>query len=132
MEDPTAPRPMPATAPADRAPVRWRDLRDWLALVEADGRLQRIGQPVDPDEELAAVTFMATRRGNSAALLFENLAGNRSGARVLTNMLGASKERYALTVGIDPGLSTADMIAATRRIMGRRIAPVQVPATTAP
>ena len=45
--------------------------------------------------------------------------------RALSNMLGASKERYAIAVGLDPALSTAEMIAQTRKIMGRRIAPVQ-------
>lgn len=123
---------MPATTVRDRPPVRWRDLRDWLALVDHDGGLVRIDRPVDPDQELAAITFMATRRENAPALLFETLAGDRFGARVLANMLGSSKERYALAVGLDPALSTAQMIAATRHIMSRRIAPVHVPAATAP
>jgi UbiD family decarboxylase len=112
--------------------VRWRDLREWLVLIENDGGLLRIKQPVDTDEELAAVTFMATRQENAPALLFEELCGNHSGARVLANMLGASKERYALAVGLDPRLSTAQMIAATRGIMSGRIPPVHVPAATAP
>jgi hypothetical protein len=43
------------------APVAWRDLRDWLALVERAGQLKRIDAAVDPDEELAAITFMAGR-----------------------------------------------------------------------
>jgi 3-polyprenyl-4-hydroxybenzoate decarboxylase len=50
---------VPATALKD-APVGWRDLREWLALIDARGRLLRIDQPVDPEEELAAITFMAT------------------------------------------------------------------------
>ena len=33
---------------------------------EAAGQLKRIDAPVDPDEELAAITFMATRRGGRA------------------------------------------------------------------
>ena len=70
---------------------------------------------------------MATRREDAPALLFEDLDGDAAGARVLTNMLGASKERYALAVGLDPDLSIAEMIAATRGIMKRRIAPVRVP-----
>ena len=119
-------------APQHGATVGWRDLREWLALVEANGQLQRIDQPVDPDEELAAITFMATRREDAAALLFENLTGDRSGANVLSNMLGASKERYALAVGLDPSLSTAQLIQATRAIMSRRIAPVHVAKTAAP
>jgi 4-hydroxy-3-polyprenylbenzoate decarboxylase len=110
----------------------WRDLREWLALVGASGRLMRISEPVDTDEELSAITFMAARRENAPALLFESPKGNRFGARVLANMLGSSKERYALAVGLDPALSTAEMIAATRPLMRGRIAPVRVPAATAP
>ena len=104
MEDRIGERPLAAT-PSEAAPLPWRDLREWLALVDAHGMLQRIDKPVDPDEELAAITFMATRREGAPALLFQTLAGDRSGASVLTNMLGSSKERYALAVGLDPGLS---------------------------
>ena len=107
----------PAEAIAGVAgPVAWRDLRDWLDLVEANGLLKHIAAPVEPDEELGAITLLATRREDAPALLFEQLAGDRSQARILCNMLGASKERYALAVGIDPGLSIAGMIAATRAV----------------
>jgi UbiD family decarboxylase len=130
--------PLPGHAkPGQPAPAAWRDLREWLALIEANGLLQRITQPVDPDEELAAITFMATRRDDAPALLFENLVGQNlvgqaSGAKVLSNMLGSSKERYALAVGLDCGLSIAEMIAQTRTIMTRRIAPRQIPKAQAP
>ena len=97
--------------PRMRPHVSWRDLREWIALIERNGELQRIGKPVDADEELAAITYMATRNEKAPALLFENIAGDRSGSRVLANMLGASKERYALAVGLDPDLSIAEMIA---------------------
>ncbi len=112
--------------------VAWRDLREWLALVEASGGLRRIGATVDPDEELAAITFLAGRTIEAPALLFDRLSGDKFGTRVLSNMLGASKERYALAVGLDPALPTRDMIAATRAIMRRRIAPVQVDKLSAP
>jgi 4-hydroxy-3-polyprenylbenzoate decarboxylase len=88
------------TLARNATPVGWRDLREWLTLIETNGLLQRINKPVDPDEELAAITFMATRRENAPALLFETLVGDQSGAKVLTNMLGSSKERYALSVGL--------------------------------
>lgn len=114
------------------AAVAWRDLRGWLDLVERQGELLRIGAEIDPDEELAALTFMATRDGAAPALLFENLKGNRSDARILGNMLGASKERYALSVGLEPTLSVQAMIAATRRLMTRRLPPRLVPPTAAP
>jgi UbiD family decarboxylase len=90
-------------------PVAWRDLREWLSLIDAKGMLKRIHKAVDPDEELAAIALMATRQEDAPALKSYNLAGDRSGASVLVNMLGSSKERYALAVGLDPALSIADM-----------------------
>ena len=75
---------------------------------------------------------MATRNEKAPALLFENIAGDKSGSRVLANMLGSSKERYALAVGLDPDLSIAEMIAESRTIMNRKIAPVRIPKSKAP
>lgn len=133
MDEPTVDRPFAAPAGANQsAPVAWRDLRDFVALAEANGLVKRIAQPVDADEELAAIAYLATRREDAPALMFEAIAGDRSGARVLINMLGASKERYALAVGLDPALSTAEMIAATRAIMQRRIPPVTMAKADAP
>src|SRR3954447_5190192 len=126
-------RSSPPAVPAKDGPhVSWRDLREWIALLERNNELQRITKPVDADEELGAITYMATRNENAAALLFENIAGDRSGSRVLANMLGSSKERYALAVGLDPDLSIAEMIAESRTIMNRRIAPVHIPKSMAP
>jgi UbiD family decarboxylase len=132
MEERIVERPEPAAGTTGAPVVGWRDLREWLALIEANGLLRRIDKQVDPDEELAAITFMATRRGDAPALLFETFAGDRSGASVLTNMLGASKERYAIAVGLDPDLSVAELIRETRAIMNRRIAPVHVAKAQAP
>jgi 4-hydroxy-3-polyprenylbenzoate decarboxylase len=75
---------------------------------------------------------MATRGEKAQALLFENLTGDKTGSRVLANMLGSSKERYALAVGLDPDLSIAEMIAETRGIMNRRIPPKRIPKAQAP
>src|SRR3954470_1743320 len=121
------------SAPAKDGPqVSWRDLREWIALLERNNELQRITKPVEADEELGAITYMATRNENAAALLFENISGDRSGSSVLANMLGASKERYALAVGLDPDLSIAEMIAESRTIMNRKIPPVRIPKSKAP
>jgi UbiD family decarboxylase len=103
--------------------VAWKDLREWIGLVEAGGLLKRIGVPVDLDEELSAITFMATRQESAPALLFENIKDGAPGMSVLTNMLGASTARYALAMGFDANLSTREMILATRGVMKRRIAP---------
>lgn len=115
--------------------VAWNSLRDWIDLVDKSGQLKRISAPVHQDEELSAITFMATRNEAAPALLFENVDTGHPTAgkgRVLANMLGASRERYALAVGIDPSLSIRDMIEATRGVMGNQIAPVNVPKSKAP
>jgi UbiD family decarboxylase len=116
----------------ESGPVAWHDLRDWLALVEDEGALKRLTAAVDTQEELGAITYLATRQDDAPALLFENLNGDQTGTRILTNMLGASKERYALSVGIDPRLSVAAMIEESRRVMKRRIAPTRVAKDAAP
>lgn len=113
-----------------------RDLREWLDLVEADGGLQRITRPVAAREELSALTLMAAQRDNSPALLFEQISDNAGaqalGARVLSNMLGASQRRFALAVGVDPSLPTRELILAMRERGKRRIAPALVDAARAP
>jgi UbiD family decarboxylase len=111
--------------------ILWKDLRGWLGLIERNGLLKRVSAPVDLEEELSAITFLATRSEAAPALLFENLKG-AVGQRVLTNMLGASRARYALAVGIDADLSIIQMIRATRGIMKRRIPPRMVPKDSAP
>jgi UbiD family decarboxylase len=126
MEEQPIERAGIAAGPNAARSVGWRDLREWIGLLEANGLIRRIDEPVDADEELAAIAYLATRREGAPALLFETIAGDRSGTRVLTNMLGSSKERYALAVGLDPALSIAEMIAATRDLMQRRIKPVAI------
>jgi 4-hydroxy-3-polyprenylbenzoate decarboxylase len=111
---------------------RWGDLREWLALAEQHGSLHRITAEVDLNEELSAITFMGSRERVSPAFLFERFGRNPYGARVLSNMLGASKVRYALAMGLDPGLPIAALVQATRQITKRRIAPVMVARETAP
>ncbi|MEI8152626.1 MAG: UbiD family decarboxylase [Hyphomicrobiales bacterium] len=132
MEHRIADPSLPVAPAKDGPQVSWRDLREWIVLLERNNELKRIGRPVDADEELGAITYMATRSEKSAALLFENMNGDKSGSRILANMLGASKERYALAVGLDPDLSIAEMIAESRTIMNRKIAPVRIPKSQAP
>src|SRR5258708_27525231 len=111
----------PTQKPANN--VRWKDLRGWIDLIEKAGLLKRIQASVALEEELSAITFMATRSEDAPALLFENLDGAGPGMTVLANMLGASAARYAIAMGLDENLSTREMIAATRQIMRRRIPP---------
>src|SRR5262249_28837829 len=132
MEAEAAYRSTAVSPPQRASALPWHDLRGWIARVEQHGELARIAASVDPDEELAAVTLLATRQERSPALLFENLKGDATGSRILTNMLGASKERYALAVGLDPAFGTPEMIQATRSLMASPIRPVTVARDRAP
>ena len=108
-----------------------RDLRDWLRMIEAAGELKRIDAPVDLDQELSAIALMAAQREDAPALIFSRFTAPVEG-RVLINMLGASTRRYALAVGLDPQLPVSALIVETRRIMGRRIAPIRIAPQDAP
>src|ERR1035437_437940 len=111
----------------------WRDLREWLALIKSHGLLKSIQAPVNPDEELSAITFLATQADqNAPALMFENLIGDSHGCKIVTNMLGSSKERYALAVGLDPNMSIREMISASRYLMKDRVAPILIAKSAAP
>src|ERR1700735_1460807 len=97
----------------EHAGVAWRDLREWLALVDRSGELKQIDARGDPNEELGAITFLAARQENAQALLFNNLGENPLEARILSNMLGASNARYAIAMGLDPQKSVSELIEQT-------------------
>ena len=120
MEFEAKSRSKPISARRESA-LSWHDVRGWIAQVEQHSELARIVAEVDPHEELGAVTLLATRQDKSPALLFEKLRGDTTNSRILINMLGASRERYALTVGLDPSATTPEMIQATRSIMNEPI-----------
>ena len=39
-----------------------QDLREWLARVEEMGELVRVGQPVNRDEEMSAVSYLVAKQ----------------------------------------------------------------------
>src|SRR3989442_10557722 len=107
------------------------DLRGWLRQVEALGELVRIREPVDPIEEMSALTYMVGKRPGSPALLFENPRGGE-GYRHLWNLLGSSTRRIALALGEPPAATRLELIRALREKLKRRVAPVDVAPGTAP
>jgi UbiD family decarboxylase len=87
--------------PPAAAPVRpIQDLREWLARADEIGELVRVSQPVDPDEEMSAVTYLLAKRQPSPAVLFEKARVERDpiGVRLLWNILGPSLKRTALSL----------------------------------
>jgi UbiD family decarboxylase len=116
-----------------RRNVPWRDLRDWLKLLSSHGLVKSVSAQVDLNEELSTIAVLATQADeNAPALLFENIKGDRLNSRVLANMLGSSKERFALAVGLNPTHSIRNLIAAARSIVKERVAPIMIPKTAAP
>ena len=85
--------------------MAYRDLREFIAQLEADGELARIGVPVDPALEMTAWCDRTLRAGGPA-LLFEHPKGERRGADgkpipVLGNLFG-TPQRAARALGADP------------------------------
>src|SRR5438552_1286165 len=76
----------------------YSDLTDILAELNRRNLLKRVGEPVSPDLEIAAVTDRACKMPNGGpALLFEHPAGHN--IPVATNVFG-SLERMCLALGV--------------------------------
>ena len=72
--------------------MKYKDLRDFIALLEQRGLLKRISQEIDPYLEMTEIADRTLRAGGPA-LLFENPKGY--GIPVLANLFG-TPERVAL------------------------------------
>ncbi|MCG9584512.1 4-hydroxy-3-polyprenylbenzoate decarboxylase [Vibrio tubiashii] len=75
--------------------MSFKDLRDFVAHLEKEGKLKRISHPVDPDYEMTEISDRTLRAGGPA-LLFENPIGYDM--PVLTNLFG-TPERVAIGMG---------------------------------
>lgn len=110
----------------------FRDLRVWLKKVEEIGELNVIEKEVDWDEELTAITYMAAKKKASPALLFENIKGYPKGYRVLSNILGSSLNRIALSMGLPVDLSAMQMIKGAREVYKSPVPPEEISQGAAP
>ena len=77
--------------------MKYNDLRDFIAQLEAQGELKRITAEVDPYLEMTEISDRVLRAGGPA-LLFENPKGYQT--PVLTNLFGTPK-RVAMGMGED-------------------------------
>jgi 4-hydroxy-3-polyprenylbenzoate decarboxylase len=75
--------------------MKYRDLRDFVAGLEAIGELRRVAKPVSARLEMTAVSDLVLRAGGPA-LLFEQPLGYKISA--LTNLFGTPK-RVAMGMG---------------------------------
>jgi 4-hydroxy-3-polyprenylbenzoate decarboxylase len=90
--------------------MKYRDLRDFLAGLEARGELKRVTAAVDPRLEMTEVCDRVLKAGGPA-LLFERPKGHT--VPVLANLFG-TVQRVALGMGVE----AADPAAALRELGG--------------
>ncbi|TCO82667.1 4-hydroxy-3-polyprenylbenzoate decarboxylase [Plasticicumulans lactativorans] len=95
--------------------MKYRDLRDFLQLLEARGELRRVRAAVDPRLEMTEICDRVLRAGGPA-ILFENPVGHR--VPVLANLFG-TPQRVALGMG-------EESVAALREV-GRLLAFLKEP-----
>ncbi len=77
--------------------MAYGDLRQFLNVLDKQGRLHRVSREVDKSWEVAAICrhlFQTVSGSRRPALMFENIGG--STLPLLTNALGGSREIYAL------------------------------------
>lgn len=80
--------------------MKYKDLREFIAMLEQQGKLKRISQPISPYLEMTEIADRVLRTGG-AALLFENAVrqdGSKYAYPVLANLFGTT-ERVAMGMG---------------------------------
>lgn len=78
-----------------------RNFRDFLAVAEQHGLLRRVRQTVDRNWELACLArwpYQALPNESRFGLLFEDVEGSEFS--MATGVLGASRESYAVALGV--------------------------------
>ncbi|MFM2475775.1 4-hydroxy-3-polyprenylbenzoate decarboxylase [Celerinatantimonas sp. MCCC 1A17872] len=85
--------------------MKYRDLREFIALLESRGLLKRIHQSVDPYLEMTEICDRTLKK-EGPALLFENVKGHDM--PVLGNLFG-TEERVALAMGRDHSSELRDI-----------------------
>ena len=86
--------------------MKYRDLREFVALLEQRGELRRISAPVSADLEITEISDRMVKSGGPA-LLFENVEGHS--APLLINLFGTHK-RVALALGVEDIEELADRV----------------------
>ena len=82
--------------------MKYKDLRDFIAMLEQQGKLKRVVHPVSPHLEMTEIADRVLR-AEGPALLFEHPIksdGTRYDYPVLANLFG-TPERVAMGMGAD-------------------------------
>src|SRR5262245_35611812 len=101
---------------------QWRDLRDWLELVDALGELKHVSG-ASSEEDIGAVTEMLDHANESPCVLFDEIPNFKQGYRVLVNSMG-SRKRQAVTLGLDPAEASHEVLLQFWRQLLKGFAPI--------
>src|SRR5262249_20231664 len=93
-----------------RGKTMYKDLREFIELVDKLGALRRI-EGADPRFEIGAITEVAAGRSNGPGLPFDATKGFPRGFRLFTNAT-RSPNRAALALGIAPTRRPLDALKA--------------------
>lgn len=106
--------------------MAFKDFREWLDRLEAEGELKRIEAKVDWDGEIAGIV-QETFRQRGPALLFENIKGHENtwGKKLFCGGL-AGRRRIALLLGLPKDASREEITQATRERFKNPVKPVSV------
>ncbi len=108
-----------ATKPAGQLP--FRDLREWLEIVQQMGEL-RVVRGANTESEIGAATDVLQHAAESPAAIFDDIPGYKPGFRVLVNSFGSTR-RIALTLGMPTHLSKRELVEAWRQRL-RKLEPI--------
>ncbi|MEN6430271.1 MAG: menaquinone biosynthesis decarboxylase [Coriobacteriales bacterium] len=100
--------------------MAFRDIREFMALLESKGQLQRISAEVDPHLEIGEITDRVSKQ-HGPALLFENAVDRATGRHyempVAINLMGGY-DRMAWALGVDARTGTwRDLDAKANQLM---------------
>ena len=103
-----------------------KDLRDWLAGVEANGELKII-KGAEPKEEIGGIVDLYQRKMGNRAVLFDEVPGFPKGFRVLANIL-TSVPRINIALGLPADSSEMELVQWWRNYMRKApsFAPTEV------
>ena len=100
-----------------------RDLREFIKRVEELGELRMI-DGADWNLEIGALAYVAGRRENSPALLFDNIKDYPRGYRVLVNSYPADNRRIALALGFPLEASRLELVREVKAKLSEPLVPI--------
>jgi 4-hydroxy-3-polyprenylbenzoate decarboxylase len=93
-----------------------KDLRDWIAAIDAVGELKVI-TGAEPKEEIGGIVDIYMRKMGNPAVLFDEIPGYPKGTRVLANIL-TSVPRINVALGIPAKSTDMELVQWWRKYMG--------------